>query len=46
MQQAEADEPGSIQYNHQIWRQQRNDLAINEVETQKYVARELCQILL
>ncbi|CAK5280818.1 unnamed protein product [Mycena citricolor] len=30
MRQAEADEPGSIQYNYQMWRLSRNDLLIDQ----------------
>lgn len=40
LQQAEADEPGSVQYNYQVWRQQRNGRVISEIETQIEVARE------
>ena len=39
LQQAEADEPGSIQYNYQVWRQQRNEQIVAEIETQSEVAR-------
>jgi regulator-associated protein of mTOR len=39
LQQAEADEPGSVQYNYQVWRQQRNEQIIAEVDTQSDVAR-------
>ncbi|KIK63862.1 hypothetical protein GYMLUDRAFT_40943 [Collybiopsis luxurians FD-317 M1] len=38
MRQAEADEPGSIQYNYQIWRQQRNEQVENETRSQAEVA--------
>ncbi|KAF5376558.1 hypothetical protein D9757_008290 [Collybiopsis confluens] len=38
MRQAEVDEPGSIQYNYQIWRQQRNEQVENETKTQAEVA--------
>ncbi|KAH7911589.1 raptor N-terminal caspase like domain-containing protein [Hygrophoropsis aurantiaca] len=38
MRQAEADEPGSIQYNYQVWRQQRNEQIIAETQTQAIVA--------
>ncbi|KAI6015651.1 raptor N-terminal caspase like domain-containing protein [Pisolithus marmoratus] len=34
MRQAEADEPGSVQYNYQVWRQQRNEEIITEVHSQ------------
>ncbi|KAF7307461.1 Mip1 [Mycena indigotica] len=34
MRQAEADEPGSIQYNYQIWRQQRNEKVLEETAKQ------------
>lgn len=37
-QQQEADEPGSVQYNYQVWRQQRNEQAQSEIETQSEVA--------
>ncbi|KAJ3739761.1 hypothetical protein DFH05DRAFT_1512697 [Lentinula detonsa] len=40
MRQAEADEPGSIQYNYQIWRQQRNDQVDNETRSQADVASD------
>ncbi|KZP15647.1 hypothetical protein FIBSPDRAFT_895647 [Athelia psychrophila] len=39
MRQAEGDEPGSVQYNYQVWRQQRNSRVINETDTQIEVAR-------
>ncbi|KAF7347293.1 Target of rapamycin complex 1 subunit mip1 [Mycena venus] len=32
MRQAEADEPGSIQFNYQLWRQQRNETVIDETQ--------------
>ncbi|KAJ6541734.1 hypothetical protein B0H19DRAFT_1174442 [Mycena capillaripes] len=32
MRQAEADEPGSIQFNYQLWRQGRNDTVIEETQ--------------
>ncbi|KAH7920933.1 hypothetical protein BV22DRAFT_765532 [Leucogyrophana mollusca] len=38
MRQAEADEPGSIQYNYQVWRQQRNEQVIAETQSQAIVA--------
>lgn len=31
-QQAEADEPGSVQYNYQVWRQQRNEGVITDTQ--------------
>ncbi|TFK56405.1 hypothetical protein OE88DRAFT_12946 [Heliocybe sulcata] len=34
MRQAEADEPGSIQYNYQVWRQQRNEQILTETQSQ------------
>ncbi|KAF7965708.1 hypothetical protein HWV62_42187 [Athelia sp. TMB] len=40
MRQAEGDEPGSIQYNYQVWRQQRNSRVINETDTQIDVAQD------
>lgn len=39
MRQAEPDEPGSIQYNYQVWRQQRNEQIVAEIETQAEVAQ-------
>jgi regulator-associated protein of mTOR len=33
-QQAENDEPGSVQYNHQVWRQQRNERVLAETRSQ------------
>ncbi|TFK24262.1 hypothetical protein FA15DRAFT_619557 [Coprinopsis marcescibilis] len=41
MRQAEPDEPGSIQYNHQIWRQQRNEQVIVDTTTQSPIADSL-----
>ena len=38
MQQAEADEPGSIEYNYQVWRQQRNEIVNVETEHQAPIA--------
>ncbi|KAJ8586262.1 hypothetical protein M405DRAFT_935516 [Rhizopogon salebrosus TDB-379] len=32
LQQTEADEPGSVQYNYQVWRQQRNKQVISETQ--------------
>ncbi|KAJ3813805.1 hypothetical protein F5876DRAFT_34250 [Lentinula aff. lateritia] len=40
MRQAEADEPGSTQYNYQIWRQQRNEQVDNETRSQAEVASD------
>ena len=34
MKQTEADEPGSIQYNYQVWRQQRNEQVSTMTATQ------------
>ncbi|TEB32325.1 hypothetical protein FA13DRAFT_1662659 [Coprinellus micaceus] len=34
MRQAEPDEPGSVQYNHQLWRQQRNEQVTVNTQTQ------------
>ncbi|EAU92443.2 mip1 [Coprinopsis cinerea okayama7 len=42
MRQAEPDEPGSIQYNHQVWRQQRNEQVLVETATQIAVS-ETCR---
>jgi hypothetical protein len=39
LQQAEADEPGSVQYNYQVWRQQRNEGILAETRSQVEVAR-------
>ncbi|KAG7100045.1 hypothetical protein E1B28_001830 [Marasmius oreades] len=38
MRQTEADEPGSIQYNYQVWRQQRNEQVDAETRSQADVA--------
>lgn len=38
MQQAEADEPGSVEYNYQVWRQQRNEIVNVETEHQAPIA--------
>ncbi|KAF9011295.1 hypothetical protein BDQ17DRAFT_1387682 [Cyathus striatus] len=38
MRQAEVDEPGSIQYNYQVWRQQRNEKIIQETLSQSAAA--------
>ncbi|KAI0370082.1 hypothetical protein BV20DRAFT_1113337 [Pilatotrama ljubarskyi] len=34
MRQPEADEPGSVQYNYQVWRQQRNEQVIEDTHKQ------------
>ena len=31
-------EPGSVQYNYQVWRQQRNDNVIKDTQTQAPIA--------
>ncbi|KAJ7124837.1 hypothetical protein C8R43DRAFT_1147222 [Mycena crocata] len=38
MRQAEADEPGSIQFNYQMWRQNRNNNALDETGRQSEIA--------
>ncbi|KAL4070418.1 raptor N-terminal caspase like domain-containing protein [Scleroderma citrinum] len=38
MRQAEADEPGSVQYNYQVWRQQRNEQIVAETQSQATLA--------
>ncbi|KAK1224893.1 Target of rapamycin complex 1 subunit kog1 [Marasmius sp. AFHP31] len=38
MRQTEADEPGSIQYNYQVWRQERNEQVDTETRSQADVA--------
>ncbi|KAF8641036.1 hypothetical protein AX17_000681 [Amanita inopinata Kibby_2008] len=38
MRQAEADEPGSVQYNYQVWRQQRNEQVTIETQSQAPIA--------
>ncbi|EKM61656.1 uncharacterized protein PHACADRAFT_248390 [Phanerochaete carnosa HHB-10118-sp] len=38
MRQPEPDEPGSMEYNYQVWRQQRNENIINETRAQADVA--------
>ncbi|KAI0348333.1 hypothetical protein BDW22DRAFT_1350515 [Trametopsis cervina] len=38
MRQPEPDEPGSVEYNYQVWRQQRNEQVINETSEQADVA--------
>ncbi|KAF5351586.1 hypothetical protein D9758_007263 [Tetrapyrgos nigripes] len=40
MRQTEADEPGSIQYDYQVWRQQRNEQVESEVRTQVDIASQ------
>ena len=37
----EADEPGSIKYNQQMWRRQRNERMIIETALQAETTREL-----
>ncbi|KAI0778960.1 raptor N-terminal caspase like domain-containing protein [Trametes elegans] len=34
MRQPEADEPGSVQYNYQVWRQQRNEQVLEDTHKQ------------
>ena len=41
MKQTEADEPGSTQYNYQVWRQQRNEQVLVETHSQIELARSL-----
>lgn len=41
MRQAEADEPGSVQYNYQVWRQQRNEQLITEAQPQTLQAERV-----
>ncbi|PPR02354.1 hypothetical protein CVT24_011698 [Panaeolus cyanescens] len=38
MRQTEADEPGSIQYNYQVWRQTRNETVLMETAAQSNAA--------
>ena len=38
LKQTEADEPGSVQYNYQVWRQQRNDHVIRDTSAQAPIA--------
>ncbi|CCM02264.1 uncharacterized protein FIBRA_04347 [Fibroporia radiculosa] len=38
MRQPEADEPGSVQYNYQVWRQQRNEEVLSTTRGQAEVA--------
>ncbi|KAF8218111.1 hypothetical protein K438DRAFT_1952951 [Mycena galopus ATCC 62051] len=38
MKQAEADELGSIQFNYQLWRQQRNGTVIDETQRRSQIA--------
>ncbi|KAF5385356.1 hypothetical protein D9615_001068 [Tricholomella constricta] len=40
MRQAEPDEPGSIQYNYQVWRQQRNEQIYVETQRQASIAED------
>ncbi|EKM84312.1 hypothetical protein AGABI1DRAFT_67693 [Agaricus bisporus var. burnettii JB137-S8] len=42
MRQTEADEPGSMQYNYQIWRNARNEQVVNETREQAQNA-EFCR---
>ena len=39
-QQPEVDEPGSVQYNYQVWRQQQNEHVVEDTEKQAREARE------
>ena len=41
-QQPEADEPGSVQYNYQLWRQQRNEQVLTTTRTQAEIACTCC----
>ncbi|KAM6498755.1 hypothetical protein JOM56_006703 [Amanita muscaria] len=38
MRQVEGDEPGSVQYNYQVWRQQRNEQAAMDTQAQAPIA--------
>ncbi|KAI0829041.1 hypothetical protein BC628DRAFT_1362076 [Trametes gibbosa] len=38
MRQPEADEPGSVQYNYQVWRQQRNEKVLEDTHKQSLEA--------
>lgn len=38
-QQPEVDEPGSVQYNYQVWRQQQNEHVVEDTEKQAREAR-------
>ncbi|KAI9513093.1 hypothetical protein F5148DRAFT_1273335 [Russula earlei] len=38
MRQAEADEPGSLEYNYQAWRHQRNEQVLSETRNQAEIA--------
>ncbi|KAG5644146.1 hypothetical protein DXG03_009040 [Asterophora parasitica] len=38
MRQAEPDEPGSVQYNYQVWRQQKNEQIYVETQRQSSIA--------
>lgn len=40
-QQPEVDEPGSVQYNYHVWRQQRNEHVIEDTEKQAREAGEM-----
>ena len=40
-QQTETDEPGSVQFNYQMWRQQRNEEVIKDTQAQAPVAGKL-----
>jgi regulator-associated protein of mTOR len=40
MRQSEADEPGSVQYNHQVWRQQQSERIMADTEYQVQEAGE------
>ncbi|KAG5654155.1 hypothetical protein H0H81_006867 [Sphagnurus paluster] len=40
MRQAEPDEPGSVQYNYQVWRQQRNEQICVETQRQASLAED------
>ena len=33
-----ADETGSVQYNYQVWKQQRNELIVTETQSQSSLA--------
>ena len=45
-QQPEPDEPGSVEYNYQVWRQQRNEQVINDTRAQAEDAGEYTELLL
>ncbi|EDR15987.1 uncharacterized protein LACBIDRAFT_242724, partial [Laccaria bicolor S238N-H82] len=40
MRQSESDEPGSIQYNYQVWRQQRNERICEQTDSQACAAEK------